>query len=391
MIVGQDQVIEEVLIALLSRGHCIWEGVPALPKGLLMSTLARTLSLAVRRIQFTSDLLPADITGTEVIEEKTGGRESKFLQGPLFANLILVDDINRAPPRTQAVLLEALQERQINVGQVSHRLPDPFFVLATQSPIEQEGTYPLPEAQQDRFMFKLVVKYPSSKEEFEIAVRSTTTMAEEIVPVLSGEQLLELQRLVRRVPVPHYIIEYALALVRQTRRNEPESPKFVRDWLVWGAGPRAVQFLILGGKARCLLHGRTQVRYEDIQALAHPVLRHRLLINFAAMAEGVSTDAIVDKLIQETPIRVDEAAQPVKQEFATQEQLQVIGIGATVYPLRWSLRATAHRVDSGLEFQVTQLSPLFRGHGPTLAMARTDFQEQVHIAFQKLWGLRRSK
>jgi MoxR-like ATPase len=308
VIVGQDQVIEELLIALFSRGHCILEGVPGLAKTLMISTLAKTLSLAFSRIQFTPDLMPSDITGTEVIEENrtTGGREFRFLEGPLFANVILADEINRTPPKTQAALLEAMQERQVTVGRVRHRLGDPFFVLATQNPIEQEGTYPLPEAQQDRFMFKVFVRYPSFKEEFEIAQRTTALITEDIQPVLSGQQILELQKVVRRVPVTDHVIHYTLALVRQTRLGEPGVPKFVRDWLSWGAGPRAVQFLILGGKARALLYGRTHVQCEDIQALALPVLRHRILTNFTAASEGVTPDTVVQKLLAETPSREGE-------------------------------------------------------------------------------------
>jgi MoxR-like ATPase len=308
VIVGQDAVIEELLIALFSRGHCILEGVPGLAKTLMISTLSKGLSLAFSRIQFTPDLMPSDITGTEVIEENrsTGQREFKFLEGPLFAHVILADEINRTPPKTQAALLEAMQERQVTVGRVRHRLPDPFFVLATQNPIEQEGTYPLPEAQQDRFMFKVFVRYPSFREEFEIARRTTALLNEELRPVLSGEQILELQRLVRRVPVTDHVIQYALALVRQTRVTEPGAPQFVRDWLSWGAGPRAVQFLILGAKARALLHGRAHVQCEDIQALAYPVLRHRLLTNFTAASEGITTDTVVERLLKETPSREGE-------------------------------------------------------------------------------------
>ena len=308
VIVGQDQVIEELLIALFSRGHCILEGVPGLAKTLMISTLSKTLSLAFSRIQFTPDLMPSDITGTEVIEENrsTGHREFKFLEGPVFANVILADEINRTPPKTQAALLEAMQERQVTVGRVRHRLSDPFFVLATQNPIEQEGTYPLPEAQQDRFMFKVFVKYPNFKEEFEIARRTTTLLVEDLQSVLSGDQILELQRLVRRVPVTDHVIQYTLALVRQTRVSEPGTPKFVRDWLSWGAGPRAVQFLILGGKARALLNGTTHVSVEDIKALAYPVLRHRLLTNFTAASEGVTTDTVIEKLLKETPDREGE-------------------------------------------------------------------------------------
>jgi MoxR-like ATPase len=308
IIVGQDQVIEELLIALFSRGHCILEGVPGLAKTLMISTLSKTLSLAFSRIQFTPDLMPSDITGTEVIEENrsTGHREFKFLEGPLFANVILADEINRTPPKTQAALLEAMQERQVTVGRVRHRLADPFFVLATQNPIEQEGTYPLPEAQQDRFMFKVFVRYPSFKEEFEIARRTTALITEEIMPVLAGDQILELQRLVRRVPVTDHVIQYTLALVRQTRVSEPGTPKFIRDWLSWGAGPRAVQYLILGGKARALLYGRSHVQTEDIQALAYPVLRHRILTNFTAASEGITTDTVIERLLKDTPSREGE-------------------------------------------------------------------------------------
>ena len=308
VIVGQDQVIEELLIALFSRGHCILEGVPGLAKTLMISTLSKCLSLAFSRIQFTPDLMPSDITGTEVIEENrsTGHREFKFIEGPLFANVILADEINRTPPKTQAALLEAMQERQVTVGRVRHRLADPFFVLATQNPIEQEGTYPLPEAQQDRFMFKVFVKYPNFNEEFEIARRTTALVSEDIQPVLSGEQILELQQLVRRVPVTDHVIQYTLALVRQTRVGEPGVPKFIRDWLSWGAGPRAVQYLILGGKARALLYGRTHVQCEDIQTLAYPVLRHRVLTNFTAASEGITSDTVIDKILKETPSREGE-------------------------------------------------------------------------------------
>ena len=305
VIVGQDQVIEELLIALFSRSHCILEGVPGLAKTLMISTLSRCLSLEFSRIQFTPDLMPADITGTEIIEENrsTGQREFKFLPGPLFANVILADEINRTPPKTQAALLEAMQEHHVTAGGQTYRLPEPFFVLATQNPIEQEGTYPLPEAQQDRFMFKVFVRYPSFAEEFEIARRTTALQEEEITPVLSGEQILELQTLVRKVPVTDHVINYALALVRQTRVGEPGVPRFIREWLSWGAGPRAVQFLIIGAKARALLYGRGHVQVEDVQALAYPVLRHRILTNFTAASEGITTDSVVKRLIEETPTR----------------------------------------------------------------------------------------
>src|SRR5438309_764544 len=272
VIVGQDHVIEELLIALFSRGHCILEGVPGLAKTLMISTLAKCLNLAFSRIQFTPDLMPSDITGTEVIEENrsTGHREFKFMEGPLFANVILADEINRTPPKTQAALLEAMQERQVTVGRVRHPLSDPFFVLATQNPIEQEGTYPLPEAQQDRFMFKVFVNYPNFNEEFEVARRTTAIQTETVESVLSGQEILELQRTVREVPVSDHIIRYALSLVRQTRVGETGVPDFVNDQIGWGAGPRAVQFLILGGKSRALLRGRKHVTTDDIQALVKP-------------------------------------------------------------------------------------------------------------------------
>jgi MoxR-like ATPase len=308
LIVGQDQVIEELLISLFSRGHCLLEGVPGLAKTLMISTLARTLSLSFSRIQFTPDLMPADITGTDVIEENktTGAREFRFLEGPLFANVVLADEINRTPPKTQAALLEAMQERQVTAGRIRHKLDDPFFVLATQNPIEQEGTYPLPEAQQDRFMFKVYVNYPNFNEEFEIARRTTGTIDAQIEPVLSAEEILHLQRIVREVPISDHVIRFALALVRQTRSGEPGAPEFVRDQVHWGAGPRAVQNLILGGKSRALLNGRTHVTTEDIQALAKPVLRHRIVINFAAESEGVTNDAVIDQLVRETPTKEDE-------------------------------------------------------------------------------------
>jgi MoxR-like ATPase len=308
VIVGQREVIEELLISLFSRGHCLLEGVPGLAKTLLISTLARSLDLSFSRIQFTPDLMPADIIGTDVLEEDkaTGTRQPRFLEGPLFANIVLADEINRTPPKTQAALLEAMQERQVSVGRVRHGLTDPFFVLATQNPIEQEGTYPLPEAQQDRFMFKVFVRYPSFAEEFEIARRTTGLPQEDARPVLSAGDILALQRSVREVPISDHLMRYALALVRQTRRGEPGVPDFVSDQLVWGAGPRAVQFLIVGAKARALLQGRSHVTVEDLQALAAPVLRHRVVVGFAAESEGVTPDAIIRRLVEITPAREDD-------------------------------------------------------------------------------------
>ena len=308
VIVGQQQVIEELLISLFSGGHCLLEGVPGLAKTLMISTLSRSLSLSFSRIQFTPDLMPADITGTDIIEENksTGAREVRFLEGPLFSNVILADEINRTPPKTQAALLEAMQERQVTVGRVRHELSDPFFVLATQNPIEQEGTYSLPEAQQDRFMFKGFVDYPSFAEEVEITRRTTSTDLHDVSAVLSGEEIVSLQKLVREVPVSEHAIRYATSLVRQTRVGRPGTPDFVQQQLSWGAGPRAVQFLIIGSKARALMYGRTHVSTEDIQALAHPVLRHRLLVNFAAESEGVTSDHVITRLLEVTPTKEDE-------------------------------------------------------------------------------------
>jgi MoxR-like ATPase len=308
VIVGQQHVIDELLICLFSQGHCLLEGVPGLAKTLLISTLAKTLDLAFSRIQFTPDLMPADIIGTEVLEEdrSSGSRNLRFLEGPLFANVILADEINRTPPKTQSALLEAMQERQVSVGRTQHKLTDPFFVLATQNPIEQEGTYPLPEAQQDRFMFKVFVEYPSFSEEFEIAQRTTGTNSSEVEPVLTAEEIIVLQKSVREVPLSDHIARYALAIVRQTRVGADGVPDFVTDQLAWGAGPRAVQNLILGCKARALLQGRPHVTIEDVQALAAPVLRHRIVVGFAAESEGVSADSIIEKLIETTPAHEDE-------------------------------------------------------------------------------------
>ncbi len=308
VIVGQHDVIEQLLISLFSRGHCLLEGVPGLAKTLMVSTLSRCLNLSFSRIQFTPDLMPADITGTDIIEENksTGAREMRFLEGPLFSNVILADEINRTPPKTQAALLEAMQERQVTVGRVRHQLVDPFFVLATQNPIEQEGTYPLPEAQQDRFMFKVFVKYPNFDDEIEIARRTTTTAIDHVVPVVTADEIVELQALVREVPVTDHVIRYTVSLVRQTRVGEEGTPEFVDEQLSWGAGPRAVQFMILGAKARALLQGRTHVSIADIQALAAPVLRHRIVVNFAAESEGMTPDDVIEHLIEVTPEREDE-------------------------------------------------------------------------------------
>ncbi len=321
IIVGQEHVIDEILICLFSRGHVLLEGVPGLAKTLMISTLAKTLDLSFSLIQFTPDLMPADVTGTEIIEEDraTGHRELRFMPGPLFANIVLADEINRTPPKTQASLLEAMQERQVTAGRERHVLDDPFFVLATQNPIEQEGTYPLPEAQQDRFMFKIFVDYPSFDEEFEVARRTTGTASEVAEPVLTGEEILRLQTLVRQVPVSDHVIRYALSLVRQTRVGGAGVPDFVDDLVGWGAGPRAVQFLILGGKARALLQGRHHVQVDDIAALAPPVLRHRMVVNFAAESEGITSDDVIERIIDATPTTEDELSRDARFQkiFAT--------------------------------------------------------------------------
>jgi MoxR-like ATPase len=309
VIVGQTEVIDELLISVFARGHCLLEGVPGLAKTLMVSTLARSLNLRFSRIQFTPDLMPADITGIDIIEEnrENNSRNYRFLEGPLFANMILADEINRTPPKTQSALLEAMQEHHVTVGRNRHLLPEPFFVLATQNPIEQEGTYPLPEAQQDRFMFKVFVRYPTFEEEFEIVQKTTSVESDHIQPVLEAVEIEELQKIVRQVPTGDHVTRYALALVRQTRVNEKKGiPEIVREYVSWGAGPRAVQYLILGGKARALLHGRTHVICEDIQALAKPVLRHRLVMNFLAESEGLTSDILTEKLLESTPINENE-------------------------------------------------------------------------------------
>ncbi|WP_442485565.1 AAA family ATPase [Aeoliella sp. SH292] len=308
VIVGQGEVIDQLLITLFCRGHCLLEGVPGLAKTLLISTLARSLNLTFNRIQFTPDLMPADIIGTDIIEENrtTGQREMRFLGGPIFAHVILADEINRTPPKTQAALLEAMQERQVSVGMTRHQIGDPFFVLATQNPIEQEGTYPLPEAQQDRFMLKVLVRYPTLEDEVEIARRTTGVEVPQVETVLAPEEVLEIQHLVRLVPVSEHLIRYAVALVRSTRIGEPEAHPYAIENLSWGAGPRAVQFLLMGAKARSLMMGRPHVALEDIQALAAPVLRHRLLVNYTAESEGITSDDVVRRLIETLPAREDQ-------------------------------------------------------------------------------------
>jgi MoxR-like ATPase len=315
VIVGQKQVVEQLLMALFSRGHCLLVGVPGLAKTLLVSTVSKILHLSFKRIQFTPDLMPSDITGTDILQDdpETGRRKFIFLQGPIFANMILADEINRTPPKTQAALLEAMQEHHVTAGSQTYHLPEPFFVLATQNPIEQEGTYPLPEAQLDRFMFNIIVGYPNRAEELQIMKQTTSTYKPQLDPILSGDQIMKLQEIVRQVVVADHVYAYACDLVRATRPREPGIPKFVPDLVSWGAGPRASQYLILGGKARAILHGRLHVTTDDIREVAYPVLRHRIVTTFNADAEGVTTDAIIGKLIQAIPLPQEEAALKVKR------------------------------------------------------------------------------
>ncbi|MEZ6242497.1 MAG: AAA family ATPase [Phycisphaerales bacterium] len=309
VIVGQDEVVDQILMSVFSRGHALLVGVPGLAKTLLISTIARALSLDFSRIQFTPDLMPSDITGTEVIEEDktTGRRELRFVRGPVFANVILADEINRTPPKTQAALLESMQERQVTVGGVRHELPDPFFVLATQNPLEQEGTYPLPEAQLDRFMFQVLIRYPTADEELEVVRRSAHKGEESIAPVMSEDEIREVQRIVKHAPVAEHVMKYALRLVRATRVREEADPraprpKIVDDYVAWGAGPRASEYLILGAKAKAVLDGASHVTPDHVRAVAHPVLRHRILTNFNAEADQVTTDAIIDGLLKTIPV-----------------------------------------------------------------------------------------
>jgi len=316
-IVGQDEVVDQLLIAVFARGHCILEGVPGLAKTLMVHSLARSLSLGFNRIQFTPDLMPSDITGTEVLYEDraSGARELRFVPGPIFANLVLADEINRTPPKTQAALLEAMQERQVTAGGRRHPLPDPFFVLATQNPIEQEGTYPLPEAQLDRFLFKIFITYPTPDEERRIYRITTGADEPEITPLIAGERIAALQRVVRRVPVSDHCIDYAMDLVRATRGPEHGGPGYVGEWVAWGAGPRAGQSLILAAKARAALAGRPSVSADDIREVALPVLRHRIVVNYNAQAAGETSDSIIKKLLKDVPVRKGAADAAVAEIF----------------------------------------------------------------------------
>jgi MoxR-like ATPase len=300
VIVGQHQVIDELLITLLARGHCLLVGVPGLAKTLLISTLSNVLDLKFSRIQFTPDLMPSDITGTEVIEEdmSTGHKAFKFVKGPVFANIVLADEVNRTPPKTQSALLQAMQEHEVSAAGHTYKLDEPFFVLATQNPIEQEGTYPLPEAQLDRFMLNLWVDYPDQQEEEQIVRSTTSAYKADLKTVLDARDIIQLQDLVRRVPVADNVIRYAVSLVRKTRPAHEKAPKFVKDWITWGAGPRASQYLILGAKTRAILDGRPTPDIADVKAMAKPVLRHRLVTTFNAEAEGISTTRIIEELLK---------------------------------------------------------------------------------------------
>jgi MoxR-like ATPase len=302
-IVGMDEVIDEMMISIFARGHCLLVGVPGLAKTLLVSSLAETMSLGFKRIQFTPDLMPSDITGTELLQEdpETHQRRFKFQKGPVFTNLLLADEINRTPPKTQAALLEAMQEKRVSSGGEDYKLDEPFFVLATQNPIEQEGTYPLPEAQLDRFLFNILVKYPDRSEELDIMKSVTTDDVPEVKKVVDGAAIVEFQHVVRRIPVADHIFEYAASLVRATRPDEPDAPDFVKKLMAWGAGPRASLNLIVAGKARAALRGRCHVAIEDIQALALPILRHRVIPSFAARSEGETSDTLIAKLLKEIP------------------------------------------------------------------------------------------
>jgi MoxR-like ATPase len=303
VIIGQDEVVDLLLAAIFARGHCLLVGVPGLAKTLMISTLAKVLKLNFNRIQFTPDLMPADITGTDVLEEdqSTGKRAFRFVKGPVFANIVLADEINRTPPKTQAALLQAMQEYQVTAGGRTFPLDAPFFVLATQNPVEQEGTYPLPEAQLDRFMFMVNIGYPSKAEERQIVRRTTMDLDHEPEPVLGAADILHVQKVLRRLPVSDHVVDYAVSLVRATRPKEPNALPFINDWLTWGAGPRAAQYLVLGAKAKAILSGRLNVSVDDVRAVAKPVLRHRLFTNFNADAEGIGPDQVVQRLLESVP------------------------------------------------------------------------------------------
>jgi len=299
VVVGQGEVIEQVLAAIFTRGHCLLVGVPGLAKTLMVSSVSQILSTTFKRVQFTPDLMPSDITGTTVLDENENGkREFRFVRGPIFANVVLADEINRTPPKTQAALLEAMQERQVTVGQETMKLPEPFFVIATQNPIEQEGTYPLPEAQLDRFMFNIKVDYPSADDERQIVARSARDDTPELTKVLTAERIIAWQKLVRKIEVPGFVIDFIVKLVRATRPKDPSAPELVKRLVDWGAGPRAGQFLVRGGQAFAAMDGRPSVALDDVKKAAIPVLRHRVSANFQAQAEGKNSDDIVAELLR---------------------------------------------------------------------------------------------
>ena len=300
IIIGQDKVIEEVLIALFANGHCLIEGVPGLAKTMLISSLARALNLKFSRVQFTPDLMPSDITGTDILAESKadGKRYFEYIKGPIFANIILADEINRTPPKTQSALLQAMQEYQVTAGNSTYTLDQPFLVLATQNPIEQEGTYPLPEAQLDRFMFNINIYYPSYEEEREIVIRTTSRKPEEITPVLTAPEIIELQEMILTLPVSDHVLDYAVKLARATRPDYPDAPDFIKRWVSWGAGPRASQYLVLAAKTRAALDGRATPSEEDVRRVAVIVLQHRVIVSFAAEAEGMKSQMVVEKIIK---------------------------------------------------------------------------------------------
>ena len=309
-VIGQTEVIEQLLTAVFANGHCLLVGVPGIAKTLLVSSLAEALHLSFKRIQFTPDLMPSDITGTDVLQEdpETHERRFEFLPGPVFSNVILADEINRTPPKTQAALMESMQERQVSIGQHTRKLPEPFFVLATQNPIEQEGTYPLPEAQQDRFLFLIWVDYPDGESEMKIIDLVTSNAFGEIEPVLGAEDIIEIQNLVLKIPVPEHVTRYAWRIVRSTRPGTPEALDLANEWIQWGAGPRASIYLVMAAKTRAVLHGNLHVSVDDIKAVVHPVMRHRIIPNFAAQAEGYTSDKLIDMILEHIPADEELAA-----------------------------------------------------------------------------------
>ena len=309
-VIGQTEVIEQLLTAVFANGHCLLVGVPGIAKTLLVSSLAEALHLSFKRIQFTPDLMPSDITGTDVLQEdpETHERRFEFLPGPVFSNVILADEINRTPPKTQAALMESMQERQVSIGQHTRKLPEPFFVLATQNPIEQEGTYPLPEAQQDRFLFLIWVDYPDGESEMKIIDLVTSNAFGEIEPVLDAEDIIEIQNLVLKIPVPEHVSRYAWRIARSTRPGTPEALDLANEWIQWGAGPRASIYLVMAAKTRAVLHGNLHVSVDDIKAVVHPVMRHRIIPNFAAQAEGYTSDKLIDMILEHIPADEELAA-----------------------------------------------------------------------------------